>query len=149
VRSLPGVRDARIPEELGGWWLLIGVGTDGQEETECGDGERVIKALGGLADEISIPCWTVVVGRDADVSDTNGALFHWLAHTSPGRDRYVSVCGRRVAFDATPKVAGDARNGEPVRVWPPIVGMDPGTIEKVRRRWTEYFGNGAEGAEAR
>lgn len=65
-------------------------------------------------------------------------MFHWAANIAPERDTHLSVCGRRIAFDATPKSAGDERNGQPVRDWPPIVGMDEQTTEKVKSRWAEY-----------
>jgi len=83
-----------------------------------GDGGRLIKALGTLAEEVAIPRWTIIVGPDA--TGTDETLFHWLAHSSPDRDRYLSVCGRRVAFDATPKVRGDERHGLPVRDCRPL-----------------------------
>ncbi len=133
LKTLPGVLDARIPADLGGWWLLVKI-----QKNQPGDGDRLIKALGGLTDEIALPRWIVVVGPDADLGAADDALFHWCANYSPERDRHLSVCGRRVAFDATPKMEGDARNGWPVRPWPPILRMDDATKEKVSRRWQEY-----------
>lgn len=118
LRTVEGVVDARIPDELGGWWLLLkaaaGVG-----------GAAVIKAIGGLADEVALPRWTIVVGPDADLVNLDDALFHWMANTAPDRDRYLSKCGRRMAFDATPKTPGETINGLPVRDWPPILSMKP------------------------
>ncbi len=119
IKQLPGVIDARIPDgpdALGGWWMFIKV-----DKRAAGDGEKCIKAIGGLADEIVLPRWTVVVGPDAELANLDDALFHWLANMSPERDRFTSVCGRRVAFDATPKMPGDERGGWPVRKWPPII----------------------------
>jgi len=133
IKALEGVLDASIPEELGGWWLLIRAKKD-----RAGDGERLIKALGGLADEVMVPRWTVVVGPDVDIADWEAALFHWPAQCAFERDRHLSKCGRRVAFDATPKMAGDERNGVPVRAVPPIIAMDRATRELVGRRWGEY-----------
>jgi len=132
-RRIPGVLDARIPGELGGWWLLVRA-----EKREPGDGERIIKALGGLTEVASLPRWTVVVGPDADLADLDGALFHWAANMSPERDRRLSVCGRRIAFDATPKMPGDEHGGHPVREWPPIIRMDERTVRLVESRWEEY-----------
>ena len=68
----------------------------------------------------------------------NNPFFHWLAHMSPERDRSLSVCGRRVAFDSTPKMPGDDQHGYPVRDWPPILRMNPTVIETVTRRKVEY-----------
>ncbi len=126
--ALPGVLDARIPEELGGWWLLVRVAAS---EQGGGGGAAVIKAIGGLADEIALPRWIVVVGPDADLGNIDDALFHWMANTAPDRDRYLSKCGRRTAFDATPKTPGEVINGLPVRDWPPILMMDPPTKARV------------------
>jgi 3-polyprenyl-4-hydroxybenzoate decarboxylase len=104
----------------------------------AGAGQRAIKAMGELADEIAIPVWTIVVGDDCDVADPDSVFFHWLAQGAFERDRYVSVCGRRVAFDATAKVSGDERNGYPVRAWPPILKMREDVVTKVAARWKEY-----------
>jgi 4-hydroxy-3-polyprenylbenzoate decarboxylase len=125
ILALPGVLDARIPDELGGWWLLVRIRKDA-----AGDGDRLIKTLGSLADQIALPRWTIVVGPDAGLDRIDDALFHWMAHASPDRDRTLSVCGRRVAFDATPKLPGDERLGQPVRDWPPVLAMS----EAVRSR---------------
>lgn len=133
VRAIAGVLDARVPEELGGWWLLVRA-----EKAKAGDGARVIKALGAIAGEVMLPRWTIVVGAEADIASTDEALFHWQAHAAPERDRYLSVCGRRVAFDATPKMAGDERDGHPVRDWPPLLRMDEAVRARVRARWGEY-----------
>ncbi len=136
VRALPGVLDASIPEALGGWWLLVRASKEGP-----GDGARVIKALGGLPGEsppVALPRWIIIVGPDADLSNLDDALFHWVANLSPSRDRSLSVCGRRVAFDATPKLAGHERNGEPVRDWPPIIRMSKDMQDQVARRWGEF-----------
>jgi 3-polyprenyl-4-hydroxybenzoate decarboxylase len=129
VRQIEGVLDARIPAELGGWWMLVRV-----RKERAGDGAGVIKSIGGLPDEkgVSVPRWTVVVGEDAKVEGFDDALFHWLANGAPDRDRYLSVCGRRVAFDATAKVVGDERHGLPVRAWPPILRMPGEVVERVR-----------------
>jgi 3-polyprenyl-4-hydroxybenzoate decarboxylase len=116
------VLDACIPEELGGWWLLLRVAAKEQGSGGAG-GAAVIKTIGGLADEIALPRWIVVVGPDADLGNIDDALFHWMANTAPDRDRYLSKCGRRTAFDATPKNPGEVINGLPVRDWPPILSL--------------------------
>ena len=133
VRAIDGVRDSKIPDNLGGWWLLVTI-----DKRFPGDGRRVIKALGALANEVSLPRWTIVAGSDADPTDTDATLFHWMANFSPDRDRSVSVCGRRVAFDATPKAHGEEANGMPVRPWPPFMRMDDEVRAKVSGRWAEY-----------
>lgn len=137
VKSLPGVLNASIPDELGGWWLFVRM-----KKSAAGDGERMVKALGSLGEGESLPRWTVIVGEDADPAlPFDDAMFHWSANAAPERDSYLSKCGRRIAFDATPKVAGgggDARNGHPVRDWPPILKMDDATTKKVKTRAAEF-----------
>ncbi len=133
VRQIPGVLDARVPDELGGWWLLIR-----SDKQNAGDGLRLVKAIGGLASDVALPRWTVIVGPDADLANLDDAFFHWLANTAPDRDRYLSVCGRRVAFDATPKVPGDENNGQPVRDWPPIISMSEDVRTRIATRWSEF-----------
>jgi len=133
VRSLPGVLDARVPDELGGWWLLVRLAKE-----HAGDGAKFIKALGGLTGACLLPRWTVIVGADSSIENPDEALFHWMANTSPDRDRYLSVCGRRIAFDATSKLPGDEAHGQPVREWPPLIRMDRHTRESVSSRWREF-----------
>lgn len=133
VRSLPGVLDARVHDELGGHWLVLQA-----DKLNPSDGSRVIKALGGVADECALPRWIIVVGPDADLADLDRVLFHWMAHGSHERDRYLSVCGRRVAFEGMPKLPGDEAHGWPVRPWPPILRMERAIAGAVTERWREY-----------
>jgi 4-hydroxy-3-polyprenylbenzoate decarboxylase len=133
IRHLPGVLDASIPEELGGWWLLVRV-----DAGQPGTGEQIAAALTGLAGAVVPPPWTLLVGPEADLASRDDALFHWAANISPLRDRRLSVCGRRVVFDATHKSAGDQSGAEPVRPWPPIIRMDEATKALVTQRWGEY-----------
>ncbi len=138
IGEVPGVTGVSIPAELGGWWLFIQI-----RKEKPGDGQRVIKAIGGLANTVKIPRWTIVVGEECKLNAPDGGfdepLFHWLANSAPDRDSYLSVCGRRIAFDATPKLPGDERNGLPVRAWPPIIRMSSEVSEMVRARWNEFF----------
>lgn len=131
--TIPGILDARIPDQLGGHWLFIRIA-----KRTAGDGARIIKLLGAAANEVNIPRWTVVVGDDADISRFDDAMFHWSANSAPDRDAYLSICGRRIAYDATPKLPGDERHGLPVRSWPPILKMDEQTSARVKSRASEY-----------
>ncbi|GJQ30186.1 MAG: menaquinone biosynthesis decarboxylase [Phycisphaerae bacterium] len=131
VRSIPGVQDAQIPPTLGGWWLLIRVAADA-------DAAAIIQALGPLPNQQALPRWIVLVGPGVDVRNPDESLFHWMANAAPDRDRVLSVCGRRVVFDATPKVGGSTRRGLPVRDWPAVLAVDPATHAVVDRRWGEY-----------
>ncbi|MBL8762288.1 MAG: UbiD family decarboxylase [Phycisphaerae bacterium] len=133
VRAIDSVLDARVPEELGGHWLLIRA-----EKREAGDGVRIIKAIGAITEECALPRYTIVVGADADLANFDSALFHWMASYAPDRDRNLSLCGRRVAFDATPKLPGDGANGQPVREFPPLLRMSEEVRARVSARWMEY-----------
>ncbi len=132
IRQIPGVLDAKIPGELGGWWLLVRI-----SKASPGDGGRMIKALGGLTDEAALPRFTVILGPEAHLANLDDAFFHWLANSAPDRDRHMSLCGRRVAFDATPKMPGDDHNGQPVRDWPPIIRMTDDVQDRIAARWAE------------
>jgi len=132
VRELPGVLDASIPDSLGGHWLLVRV-----NKKTPGQGPDTIKSLGSLPNEVAIPRYIILVGPDADVHDPDSALFHWLANADPERDRMLSKCGRRVAFDATPKTSAEFNNGLPCRDWPPMLVMDEPTRNLVDRRTQE------------
>lgn len=133
VRAIAGVLDTRVPEELGGHWLLIRV-----DKRTGGEGMRIVKAIGAITEECDLPRWTILVGPDADLSDIDGTLFHWMANYAPDRDRHLSVCGRRVAFDATPKLPGDEAHGQPVREFPPLLRMSDDIHARVSARWSEY-----------
>lgn len=134
LRHVEGVLGASIPADLGGWWLLVRI-----NKAKPGDGQRVIQAIGALANTVQIPRWTLIVGQDCSLDGFDDAMFHWLANSAPDRDSYLSVCGRRIAFDATPKMPGDERHGLPVRAWPPIISMSREVKDRVVARWKEYF----------
>ena len=73
-------------------------------------------------------------------TDTDGALFRWCANWDPSRDTLRRE--GRVGFDATKKLPGETRNGQPCRDYPPILRMDDETKALVDRRWAEYgFGS--------
>ncbi|HYE61954.1 MAG TPA: UbiD family decarboxylase domain-containing protein [Phycisphaerales bacterium] len=133
IRELPHVLDAAIPGALAGHWLLIKL-----NKTDAARGPATIKALGSLPNEVAIPRYIILVGPDADVQSIDSALFHWLANSDPQRDHTFSLCGRRVAFDATPKLPTETANGLPCRDWPPIITMDEPTKTRVTQRWPEY-----------
>lgn len=133
IRQLPGVLDARVPDEFGGWWLLVRIA-----KQHAGDGAKTIKALGGLISECGLPRWTLVVGDDSELANLDDALFHWMANAAPDRDRSLSLCGRRVAFDATPKLRGDEAKGQPVRDWPPILRMSAEVRTAIGAKWASF-----------
>ncbi|MBL9031016.1 MAG: UbiD family decarboxylase [Phycisphaerae bacterium] len=133
--TLAGVLGARIPEELGGWWLFVRAEAEDPAASAGVDvgagvaGTRraagLVRALGALPNEVELPRWTVIVGPDAELEDTECVLFHWAANACPERDRTESVCGRRVVFDARPKRPGVGAKGLPIRDWPPMLRAAP------------------------
>ncbi|MFO0831836.1 MAG: UbiD family decarboxylase [Phycisphaerales bacterium] len=131
VRRIGGVAEAMVPAELGGWWMLVWC-------VPGADSGSIIKAIGAAANEVVIPRWTVLVTAGNEPATVPSALFHWLANICPERDRYLSVCGRRVAFDATAKVKGVGRMGLPVRAFPPVLRVSEDVRAGVERRWSEY-----------
>lgn len=119
AKAVAGVLDAASPERAPGW-LFVRADRDLDEPAAEGLGQRI------LADLFAGPTaarFVAVLGRSVDVRDHHAALFHWVANSDAGRD---AVWDRshgcdRVGFDATPKTAGDARNGQAVRPWPPVL----------------------------
>ena len=117
--SIAGVLDANAPEAAPGW-LFIRADRDVDEPGGAGLGQRIIGEL--FAHRFGL-VFIVVLGRGVDITDHHKALFHWVANCDASRDGVwdQSQGIDRVAFDATPKTAGDARNNQPVRAWPPVL----------------------------
>lgn len=143
ARTVSGVLDAGLHAD--GWLIARISKTRAGQGHEAVDG--VIRAMGERG--IHPPPILIVVSVEADPSRLDQSLFHWLAHSDAGRDARVHrfevgdpSCGGRsmLAFDATPKLAGDQRNGEPVRAWPPILVMDGATIERAESLRSEWHG---------
>lgn len=128
VKALPGVANASWPAECGGWLFVA------CRKENAGDGRRLVEAVLTLASRdnqpgCAVPPFVVVVGSHVDVGNPDEALFHWVANFDAGRD---AIWGDgRVGFDATPKIAGDEANGEPVRDWPPVIETSPHVRDKV------------------
>jgi len=100
------------------------------DKTLPGQGGSAVLAMLGEAD------FVIAVDASVDLKDTDAVLFRWCANFDTGRDMYVA--GQAVGFDATAKMKGDERNGQPVRDWPTLIGMDDATKQKVDERWEEY-----------
>jgi 4-hydroxy-3-polyprenylbenzoate decarboxylase len=102
------------------------------EKRAAGDGIRAVEdALRGpLAD------FVIAVDASVDLTDTDAVLFQWCANFDPRRD--MVVMDGRVGFDATRKVKGDERNGQPVRDYPPPLEMTAEIRRRVDDRWSEY-----------
>lgn len=124
--------DIVMPEFGGGRCVFVGV-----NKRNAGDGARAIEALWNqLADDSAAADFVVAVDAAVDLRDWRKALFHLCANADPGRDLHCR--GHRIAFDATRKLPGDERNGQPVRDFPPILEMDSATTAQIDRRWGEY-----------
>jgi len=113
----------RVPAVGGGRWIVAGVDKDGP-----GHGGEAIESVWGAVESESDLVLAVDAGVDGD--DTEAILFALASHADPGRDRHER--GRRLAFDATAKVGGDERHGQPVRAWPPPLSY-PETV----RAWMD------------
>jgi 3-polyprenyl-4-hydroxybenzoate decarboxylase len=102
------------------------------DKTEAGQGASAVEAVlgAGVAD------FVIAVDASVDLRDSDAVFLHWTANCDPGPDRFVF--GSAIGLDATPKLPGDARNGEPVRDWPPPIEMNEATRSKVSGRWSEY-----------
>lgn len=128
LRAIDGVRDVALHAE---GWLIVRA-----EKRAAGDGARVVERICEMLKSAEAgPRFVVVVGMDADAQHIDDALFHWLAHSDAGRDAVVvkGSDGRAAwVFDATPKMPGDARNGEPVRPWPPILRMPEDVQARIK-----------------
>jgi 4-hydroxy-3-polyprenylbenzoate decarboxylase len=97
----------------------------------AGDGERAIEALWQRAPD-GVADFVIAVNSEVDIHNWEYVLFHWCANTDPGRDLHRS--GWRIAFDATTKMPGDGRHGQPVRDYPPIIAMDGEVLQRIEAR---------------
>ena len=72
----------------------------------------------------------------ANLADPDDVFFLWCANTDPGRDLHAR--DGRVGFDATAKVPGDERGGQPVRPFPPPQLLSEEVVRLVKERWEQY-----------
>ncbi len=144
--------DARKPTDGNPWALANGAHVPDFGASRCvflnvnkqrsGDGARAIESLWKLAPPHTAE-FVIAVDASVDLRDWQAVFFHLCANADPGRDlvcesRADGTAGSRIGFDATTKVPGDQRNGQPVRDYPPILRMDDATRALVDRRWREY-----------
>lgn len=143
LRDSARIRAVSVPEVGGGRLIVVGVDKDGP-----GGGARAIEAAFAAAEANRLPAGLVLaVDSSVPLEDLDQVLFHLCSHTDPGRDRHLA--GARLGLDATFKLQGDERDGQPVRDFPPRMEMGEATRERVDRRWQEYgFDPMAEGDRA-
>ncbi|MDH3590678.1 MAG: UbiD family decarboxylase, partial [Planctomycetota bacterium] len=100
-------------------------------KTEAGQGAAALQRAFDAGAEFAI-----AVDASVDLERPDDVLFHWCANFDPMRDTHFRE--HRVGFDATPKMPGDERNGQPVRDFPPLLKPSSATSALVDRRWNEY-----------
>lgn len=132
VKSLDGVKDAALPEDLGRHWLFVAL-----DKRRAKQGRETLDAVFAIG--LDLPPFIVIIDASANPHDFDEALFHWCANSDAGRDRILSPSRTTLGFDATTKIANeDNANGYPARAFPPILRMSDEIKERVDRRWSEY-----------
>ncbi len=122
----------KTPEFGGGRCVFVGV-----EKRQPGDGVRAIESLWQTAPDDAAH-FVIAVDASVDLNDWEQVMFHFCANADPGRDLIrpqSSPTGQtphRIGFDATTKMPGDERNGQPVRDYPPILTMDQAVQQRVQ-----------------
>ncbi|MCH8152145.1 MAG: UbiD family decarboxylase [Planctomycetes bacterium] len=125
-----GIAAVILPEFGCGRCAFIAV-----DKSAPGQGARAIESIW---DAVESPCadFAIAVDSSVNLDDWGQVLFHFCANTDPGRDMVQR--DHRLGFDATKKVAGDERNGQPVRAYPPLIEMSDEIKRRVAQRWAEY-----------
>ncbi|MEM1164898.1 MAG: UbiD family decarboxylase [Planctomycetota bacterium] len=136
VSAVDGVNASSMPDELDGW-LFVAV-----DKHRGGDGRRVLSDLiARLSEDPARPRYIVALGSLVDIADFDAALFHWCANFDAGRDAvWPDDPDGVIGFDATPKNSADVHDGQPVRAWPPVLGIDESThsaIEPITSRFSK------------
>ncbi|MBT8484793.1 MAG: UbiD family decarboxylase [Phycisphaerales bacterium] len=103
-------------------------------KTAAGQGAAAIDRIFAATDTGAD--FVVAVDEDADVGDWSDTFFHLCANADPGRDLHRR--GARLGIDATRKLPGDERNGQPVRDYPPIIQMTETVRERVEMHRGEF-----------
>ncbi len=128
-----GVHQADVSPESG--WLFIS--TELRGPTEVGAlMNRIKQCVLSLQSRVR---FCAVLDQSVDVANIDESMFHLCANADFARDLTVDSMddGCAVAvIDATPKVES-ASYTLPTRAWPPIIKMNPETVEKVTKRYAE------------
>ena len=99
--------------------------------------DAIEQAMHAIDNDNPAAQFIIAIPGDADPSDLEFSLFHWISGCDPGRD--LVQHGARIGFDATTKIPGeDDRKGMPVRDYPPILRMDQEIVARVDERWQSY-----------
>jgi 4-hydroxy-3-polyprenylbenzoate decarboxylase len=127
LRAATGALEARLARP---GWLLLRADQGHADPDHAGEDDRVLQAALEQPAPGAVP-FIVVLGRDVDLADPVAPFFHWLANMDPTRDLRRSADGQRVGFACAPKTAADARHGQPVRAWPPVLTHDPAALARA------------------
>jgi 4-hydroxy-3-polyprenylbenzoate decarboxylase len=133
VGEPPPAREARAADGVAfadfgrGRCAFVGV-----DKSEAGEGAL---AIARAWDETGAD-FVIAVDASVDIRDPDAVFFSWCANCDPGRDLHRR--DEKIGFDATTKLPGDERHGQPVRDWPPRVEMSKEIIDRVRERWEDY-----------
>ncbi|MHC4947066.1 MAG: UbiD family decarboxylase [Planctomycetota bacterium] len=133
VAALPGragIARAAAPAFGAGRCVFLGV-----DKRTAGDGGRALEAAWDAAGDTPADL-VIAVDAATDLADHDAVLFRVGANADPGRDLHRR--DRRLGVDATAKVPGDERHGQPVRPWPTLLEMTADVRATVDRRWAEY-----------
>lgn len=116
ARTAGRARIARVqvPAVGGGRLALLAV-----DKAHAGDGARALAEAFEQSRDLPVS-FVLALDASANLDDLDFALFLWCANADPGRDLHAA--GDKIGFDATRKVPGDERLGQPVRDYPPLLG---------------------------
>ena len=104
------------------------------DKTGAGQGVKAIEqAFSAMGDAPGCDL-LIVLDKRVDLTNMDEALFHMAANIDPQRDFIHRA--RRCGIDATCKLPDDARAGQPVRPWPPLIEMDEQVIARVDSQWS-------------
>lgn len=122
LKGLGGVRKTTVPSLGRGRMVFVEI-----EKTQAGDGMDAINLVRAVTGDRSQ--LVIVVDDGCDCRDWEDVFFRLTANCDPGRDFHRD--GSFLGIDATRKMPGDDRLGQPVRPYPPMLEIGGET-----RRWT-------------
>lgn len=102
------------------------------EKRGAHDGVRAIESFFENPSHTAVRL-VIAVDRDVNIEKWDEVFFHLCANADPGRDAVLraDTTGGRLGFDATRKLPGEDRRGQPVRDFPPILKMDEAVRERI------------------
>ncbi len=107
----------------------------GVRKQNAGDGARAIEKLWNDSPP-DAATFVIAVDSSVNLNDWQSVFFHLCANTDPSRDSHQRE--HRIGFDATAKMHGDERHGQPVRDYPSILKMSDDVKRRVDARLSEF-----------